>query len=58
VRHELRETLIQAQERMAKHYDKNRVAKQSKVGDLVKLSTNSLRLKDRNLRHAGSVHSV
>jgi len=49
LRQELRERLVQAQERMAKYYDQNHVPKQFKVGDLVKLSTKNLRLKHPKL---------
>jgi len=49
LRQELRERLVQAQERMAKYYDKNHVPKQFKIGDLVKLSTKNLRLKHPKL---------
>jgi hypothetical protein len=48
LRQDLREKLVQAQERMAKYY-KNHVPKQFKVGDLVKLSTKNLRLKHPKL---------
>ena len=45
LRQSLRERLAQANERMAKYYNRNHVPKQFKKGQLVKLSTRNLRLK-------------
>ncbi len=49
LRIELRDKIAKAQERMAKYYNQRHVPKQFHVGDLVKLSTKNLRLKNRKL---------
>ena len=49
LRQELRTKLTEAHERMANYYNKRHVPKQFKVGDLVKLSTKNLKLRNRKL---------
>ncbi len=49
LRIELRKKLSDAQERMSRYYNARHVPKQFKVGQLVKLSTKNLRIKDRKL---------
>jgi hypothetical protein len=45
LRRKLRERLAEANERMAKYYNRNHIPKQFKKGQLVKLSTKNIRLK-------------
>ena len=49
LRQDLREKLQKSQERMATYYDRRHVPKQFRVGDLVKLSTRHLKLKNAKL---------
>jgi hypothetical protein len=49
LRQDLREKLQKNQERMAMYYNRRHVPKQFRVGDLVKLSTRHLKLKDAKL---------
>src|SRR6202035_1121300 len=46
----LREQLLQSQERQAKYYNQRHQPKLFKRGDLVKLSTKNLRLKNKKLQ--------
>ena len=50
LREYLREQLIQSQERQAKYYNQRHLPKLFKRGDLVKLSTKNLRLKNKKLQ--------
>ena len=50
LRDRLREELLKSQERQAKYYNQKHQPKLFKRGDLVKLSTRNLRLKDKKLQ--------
>ena len=50
LRDKLREELLQSQERQAKYYNQRHQPKLFKRGDLVKLTTRNLRLKDKKLQ--------
>ncbi len=50
LRQQLRDHLLQSQERQAKYYNQRHQPKLFKRGDLVKLSTRNLRLKDKKLQ--------
>ena len=50
LRDRLKEELLKSQERQAKYYNQRHQLKLFKQGNLVKLSTRNLRLKDRKLQ--------
>src|SRR6202035_4800660 len=50
LRERLKEELLESQERQAKYYNQRHQPKLFKRGDLVKLSTRTLRLKDKKLQ--------
>ena len=49
LRNRLQEELLKSQERQAKYYNQRHLPRLFKRGDLVKLSTRNLRLKDKKL---------
>jgi hypothetical protein len=49
LRERLKEQLLQRQEQQAKYYNRRHIPNLFKRGDLVKLSTRNLRLKDKKL---------